>query len=79
MLNQQHNLQMVLRQLKDTHKYLIDDKGKPKTGQALEEALSKKVESQINEAGAHLDRFMNMADCQTRERIDEKNGTHYLT
>lgn len=45
---------MALRELKESYKYLIDDKGFTKKEKDLEEAIEKKVAFQINEAGYYL-------------------------
>lgn len=47
---QQFLLQMTLRELKGSYKWLIDENGDIKTGEDLEIAVEEKVKNQINHA-----------------------------
>ena len=60
---------MALRELKESHKYLVDEQGQTKKDADLEEAIERKIAFQINEAGYYIYQFIQMADKETQDRI----------
>ena len=65
---------MVLRELKGSYKWLIDEEGHVKTGRDLELAVENKLKNQVDQATYWMQQFTEIADKDTLQRMQ----AHYF-